>query len=76
MHELAEKLAKTEKRVGRCNEFGAAFELSGMLDILRSCNLACNASIVIGAAFLATSFFLSLACMVLSGWPVNFGAYL
>lgn len=47
-----------------------------MPDLLRSCNLACNASIVIGAACLVTSFFLALACMVLNGWPVNFGAYL
>jgi hypothetical protein len=64
------------QRAEGCNLSAVAFELSIMPDLLRSCNLACNASIIIGAACLVTSFFLALACMVLSGWPVNFGAYL
>lgn len=66
----------TRQRAEGCNFPDVAFEVYVMPDLLRSYNLACNASIVLGAAFLVTSFFLALACMVLSGWPVNFGAYL
>lgn len=75
-HEPIRRLALTEPSTEGCNFSDAAFELSVMPDLLRSCNLACNASIVIGAACLVTGFFLALACMVLNGWPVNFGAYL
>ena len=70
------RLAITRSRAEGCNFSDGTFELSAMPDLLRSCNLACNASIVIGAACLVTGFFLALACMVLNGWPVNFGAYL
>jgi len=47
-----------------------------MPDVLRSCSLTCNASIIVGASVLVMSFYLALACMVLTGWPVDFGSYL